>query len=590
MLLKRYLSLARKERKVLTVGILAGIVAGLASGFGVPFFVQHVFRRIFEDTGTTYSLGHLIFIACLLPAVFLVRGIAGYINQYFLQWTVQNMLVEIRHQLFSKLQVLPIAYFERRQSGDLMAKLVGDTLQVQQAILIVARDGFVQPFTFLAGLGYLIYLSLQQSQMGFLLLLILLAPLMVLPIRIIGRHLQRRSRELQHTLGELTDIMAENLRGVVEVRSFNLEERETARFDDKLSAYNRFAMKMAKYYHMTQPFMELLAVGMVSLAFIYSYREGIGFSAFASMGAALFFTIDSVKRLVKMLNGLQKTSGSFERIETVLVEEESVKDAAHPVHLDNPVGNLELQSVRFNYTGEGGPNALEVDDLSIPHGTVCALVGPSGAGKSTFAKLLPRFYDPQEGRILFDGTDIRKLPKESLREWIAFVPQAPVLFNGSVADNIRLARPDASDAEVREAARHAFAEDFILSLPDGYEAQVGENAVRLSGGQRQRLALARAFLKNAPVLILDEATSALDAESEEHIQEALKALACKRTIFIIAHRFATIRMANLILLFEAGRIRCQGSIDTLLKDDLFRRLKEIQDSPPTSASGSDEAG
>ncbi len=572
----RYLALVRGQRKLLAIGVAAGVVAGLASGFGVPFFVEKVFRQIFEDTGRAYSLGYLVLVAALLPGVFLVRGIAGYLNQYFLQWTVQNILMEIRHQLFEKLQVLPVAYFERRQSGDLMAKLVGDTLQVQEAALTVARDGFIQPFTLLAGLGYLGYLAVAQQQAGFLVLLVALSALMILPVRYIGNHLQHRSRQLQQTLGELTSMMAENLRGVVEVRSFNLQERETARFRRKLADYNHFAMKMAKYYHLTQPFMELLAVSMVAVAFVYSYRQGVGFSAFAAMGAALFFSADAVKRMVRLLNSLQKTSGSFERIESVLAEPETVADAPAPVTLAAPVGHLSFTGVRFSYGDSAAAPDLEVPDLDIPFGTTCALVGPSGAGKSTFAKLIPRFYDPQAGAIRFDGVDLRELPTRDLRGWIAFVPQAPVLFDGTVRDNILLARPGASDAQVRAAARAAHAEEFILSLPDGYDSRVGENAVRLSGGQRQRLALARAFLKDAPVLILDEATSALDSESEARIQEALAELARNRTVLIIAHRFATIRLAGRILLFDHGRIRADGPLDAVMADPLFRRLYEGQ--------------
>ena len=572
----RYFQIARNHRRLFIIGIAAGGVAGLASGFGVPFFVEKVFRSIFEDSGRTYALSYLLLVAGLLPLVFLIRGIAYYINQYFLQWAIQNILMEIRHQLFEKLQSLPIMFFERRKSGDLMAKLVGDTLQIQQAILLVARDAFIQPFTFLAGLGYLIYLSITQEQVGFLLLIIVVAPMMVFPIRYIGRHLQRRSRELQHTLGELSDIMAENLRGVVEVRSFNMQRRERERFDGKLRDYNRFAMKIAKYYHMTQPFMELLAVCMVSITFLYSYQKGIGFSAFAAMGAALFFTVDSLKRMVRMFTGIQKTSGSFERVETVLVEPETVTEAAEPVILKAPVGNLSIHDLRFSYTDSVESPDLEINHLDIPLGTTCALVGPSGAGKSTFAKLVQRFYDPQAGCIEFDEVDIRSLKKANLRDSIAFVPQAPVLFNGTIRENILLARPDASEEEVIQAARQSHEEEFILTLPDGYEAMVGEHAVRLSGGQRQRLALARAFLKNAPILILDEATSALDSESEDKIQQALSGLANNRTLLIIAHRFATIRMAERILLFEKGRIRCDGSFSDLLQDDLFRRLYEVQ--------------
>lgn len=572
----RYYRIARQNTKLFMVGISAGAVAGLASGFGVPFFVQKVFKNIFENTDTAYSFSYLVFVAALLPAVFVVRGIASYINQYFLQWAIQNILMQIRHQLFEKLQTLPIGFFERRKSGDLMAKLVGDTIQIQEAILVVARDAFIQPFTFLAGLGYLVYLAATQQQIGFLLLMVLIAPIMIFPIRYVGRHLQYRSRSLQETLGELSDIMAENLRGVVEVRSFNLQDRERQRFDDKLLSYNRYAMKMAKYYHMTQPFMELLAVTMVSLAFLYSFREGVGFSSFAAMGAALFFTVDALKRMAKMFNGLQRSSGSFERIETVLEEEETVSEVDNPVVIEHPKGNLLVENLKFSYQDTLEDLHLEVDYLEIPIGTTCAMVGPSGAGKSTLAKLVQRFYDPQSGTIYFDGTDIRTMKKANLRESIAFVPQSPVLFNGTVRENILLARPNASEEEVFAAARQAHAEEFILSLPDGYDSIVGENAVRLSGGQRQRLALARAFLKNAPILILDEATSALDSESEDKIQRALANLPQDRTLLIIAHRFATIRMAEHILLFDKGKIRCQGDFSTLLQDDLFRRLYEVQ--------------
>ncbi len=572
----RYFSIARQNYKLFLVGMSAGAVAGLASGFGVPFFIQKVFKNIFEDTGNEYAFSYLILVSSLLPVIFIVRGIASYINQYFLQWAIQNILMEIRHRLFEKLQRLPISFFERRSSGDLMAKLVGDTIQIQEAILLVARDAFIQPFTFMAGLGYLIYLAASQQQVGFLLLIVVIAPLMIFPIRYVGRHLKYRSRSLQETLGELSDVMAENLRGVVEVRSFNMQDSERNRFDDKLRKYNRFAMKMAKYYHMTQPFMELLAVTMVSIAFLYSYQKGVGFSAFAAMGAALFFTVDSLKRMAKMFNGLQRASGSFERIETVLDEEESVQDVENPIILENPEGNLVVDKLKFSYMDNAEEPDLEVDYLEIPIGTTCALVGPSGAGKSTLAKLFQRFYDPQDGQILFDNTDIRSIKKSNLRESIAFVPQSPVLFNGTVKENILLARPGASDDEVKAAARKAHAEEFILSLPEGYDSIVGENAVRLSGGQRQRLALARAFLKDAPILILDEATSALDSESEEKIQQALSELPENRTLLIIAHRFATIRMAKRILLFDKGKIRCQGDFPTLLQDDLFRRLYEVQ--------------
>lgn len=576
MIFRRYLTLAKAHRRLLGIGMLSGLVAGIASGFGVPFFVQHVFRNIFENTGEQYTTLYLVLVASLLPLVFLIRGLAGYANQYFLQWGMQNILQDVRQGLFDKLQILPVAYFERRQSGDLMAKLVGDTLQVQQAVYLVAREAFVQPFTLIAGLGYLVFLTVTQRQIGFLLVLVVLAPLMILPIRYIGRNLRKRSAQLQATLGELTEIMAENLRGVVEVRSFNMEAAQAERFRAKLLDYNRFAMKMAKYYHLTQPFMEWLAVLMVSAAFIYSYRTGVGFSAFAAVGAALFFTIDAAKRLLKMVNEVQRNHGSFERIEQVLTEPDTLPDVAAPVQMAAVRGDLTFRGVQFGYGGEVAKPDLVIPELVVPHGSTVALVGPSGAGKSTFAKLLPRFYDPQQGSIELDGVDLRRLSKRQLRQQIAFVPQTPVLFAGTVRENLLMGAPQASETELIQAATAAHAMEFIERLPQGLDTPIGENAVLLSGGQRQRLALARAFLKNAPILILDEATSALDAASEEAIQAALAELARGRTVFIIAHRFATVRIARRILLFDGGQIRADGSFEELLRDPLFRRLHDMQ--------------
>jgi subfamily B ATP-binding cassette protein MsbA len=575
--LRRYIRLARENRGPLFWGVLLGIIAGLSSGFGVPFFVQEVFRKIFEDTGEEYSLRYLFLVASALPAIFLLRGLAYYGNQYLLQLVCQNTLLRIRQQLFGRIQSLPVAYFEKRQSGDLMAKLVGDTLQIQQAVLTVAKEAFSQPFVFMAGLGFLIYLSVSQSEIGFILILIILAPLMVIPVRMIGQRLRIRSRELQATLGRLTEVMAENLRGLFEVRAFNRQKAESDRFDRELRNYNRFAMKMAKYDHLTQPLMEFIAVTMVSLAFVYSYQKGIDFSTFASLGAALYFTVDAVKKIAKMINGVQRVSGAFERIENVLQEPEYLQDPNQPIELPVIKGHLELRQLSFSY--DETPSLQNIQ-LELNPGTICALVGHSGSGKSTLVKLLMRFYDPTAGEILLDGLPILKMRKADLREQIAFVPQQPVLFNTTVAENIALARPSASRQEVIDAAKAAYAHEFIEQMPEGYDTEVGENAVRLSGGQRQRLALARAFLKNAPVLVLDEATSALDRESEENVQKALQNFAKGRTVIIIAHRFPTIRMASWVVLMEQGKIEQQGTPDQMWNNNAFQKL--FQDDAPGS--------
>lgn len=571
---RRYLHIALQNRKLLAIGISTGAIAGLCSGFGVPFFIDRVFRQIFDAAPGSHSFWYLLGIASLLPLIFLLRGISGYINQYTLQWVSQNILRDIRRQLFAKTQSLPIAWFEQRQSGDLMAKMVGDTLQIQHATHLIAKDGFVQPFTFLAGLGFLVFLSLQQQEISFLLLLVILTPALIATVRLIGRKLKKRSRELQATLGNLSDVMAENLRGVTEVRAFNLQVPERQRFESQLTNYNRFAMKMAKYEHLTQPLMEFIAVAMVSVAFLVSYYNQIGFSTFASMGAALFFTADAAKRIVRIFTGYQRTQGSFERVNSILDEPDAIADPPNPLPFPRPRGAIDFEAVAFAY--EAGQTALSVPNLRIEAGSVVALVGPSGAGKSTFARLIPRFYDPTSGTIRIDGIDIRAVRQADLRQFIAFVPQDPVLFNASVADNVRMGDPSADDDAVAAAARRAFADEFIRQLPNGYDTIVGENAVRLSGGQRQRLALARAFLRNAPILILDEATSALDTDSEAHIQSALAAFAKDRTVLIIAHRFATIRLASTILLFDNGLIRAQGDLATVMQDPLFQSLHAHQ--------------
>lgn len=568
--LRRYQRLAGENKRILILGVLCGMIAGLSSGFGVPFFVQTVFRRIFEDADASYSLPYLFLIASALPVIFLIRGLAFYGNQYLLQWVSQNILQRIRQELFRRIQTLPVAWFERRQSGDLMAKLVGDTLQIQEAVRTVSKEGFSQPFTFMAGFGFLVFLSISQQEVGFILLLIILAPLMAVPIRIIGDRLRRRSRDLQSTLGRLTEVMAENLRGLYEVRAFNRQKAEQERFDKELRFYNRFAMKMAKYDHLTQPLMEFIAVSMISLAFVYSYQKQIDFSTFASLGAALYFTVDAVKKIVKMVNGVQRVTGAFERIEAVLQEPEQMSDPPAPLEFGAATGHIQFKDVHFSYGGE--IPALNGVNLELNPGTICAIVGHSGSGKSTLVKLLLRYYDAQSGQILVDGTSVSAVRKAALRDRIAFVPQQPVLFNATVAENIALARPEASREDVVAAAKAAFADDFIQGLDQGYDTQVGENAVLLSGGQRQRLALARAFLKNAPILVLDEATSALDRDSEEHIQQALAHFSKGRTVIIIAHRFSTIRLANWVILMEQGRIEQQGDPEQLWNNELFSKL------------------
>lgn len=572
--LRKYWPLLKPQRGLLITGILLGAVAGWAGGFGAPFFIEKVFKTIFEDQERNYALSYLIGVASLLPLVFVMRGAASYGSQYISSLVGMRVLEKVRGQVFDKIQALPLAWFERRHSGDLLSRIVADTTQVQQALMVMASEGVLQPFQIVAGLSALIYFSIQQSEILFILLLVAMAPLMAWPVRLIGKHLKVRGRQVQEALGSVAESLSENLRGVMEVRAFNLQQREKEGFQKRLDAFLVSSMKVVKYEKLSQPLMEVLAVTLVSISFVYAYRAGISFSVFVAMAMALYFTVDSIKRLVRVLNVVQRSQGALERVEQILDEPESIMAPEKPAFLSKVQGRISFRGVHFSY---GGEPLFRGIDCEIEPGSVCALVGPSGAGKSTFAKLPLRFYDVDSGSVSIDGIDVRQLDLNNLRSAIALAPQAPVLFNDTVLNNILIGRAGASREEVINAAKAAQAHDFIEQLDNGYDTQVGENAVRLSGGQRQRLALARAFLKNAPILILDEATSALDSESEARIQEALEKLVKGRTVLMIAHRFSTLKLCDRILVFDQGQIVASGPHEELIRSsELYHQLYQRQ--------------
>ena len=319
-------------------------------------------------------------------------------------------------------------------------------------------------------------------------------------------------------------------------------------------------MKVVKYRQAISPSIEVVASTGFAAALFFGVREGMTLEGFMTLGMALYMSYEPIKKLGTIHSLFRQGGAAIERIEFILREPNTLPDPVSPKPFAAPQLAIRFENLSFAY---GQESVLREVNLEIPIGKVIALVGPSGAGKSTFASLIPRFYDPQSGRITLDGIDLREFSKKDLRDHIAVVPQMPSLFAGTIAENIRIGRLDASEAEVTEAARKAHADEFIRTLPDGYQTQVGERGDQLSGGQRQRIAIARAFLRDAPILILDEATSALDSESEAMVQQALAELVKGRTTFIIAHRFSTITIADRILVFQGGRIVADGTHEQL---------------------------
>jgi subfamily B ATP-binding cassette protein MsbA len=570
-----YFRYLRPHRGLLALGIFCGVLSGVASGFGLPYMTIKVFPVMFSSSGEPLSYWELFLIALWLPAVFVVRGVAGYFNTYIIQLVGTRVLENIRLDFFRKLQVLPLSFFQKNSTGDLLSRGLADANQLQFTLTTAANEIVKSPATLLGAIGFVAYRAYHVQGMALVLVALAVVPVCVLPIRYVGKKLIRRAGRIQAELGAVTDRMSENLSATKEVRAFNLEEREIGRFATASRALIGAQMKFFKYEKVLTPLIEIISAFGISFTLLYSYKVHLDQTTFLSLIAAIFTCYDPIKKLGSLNNEWKRGLGALDRLEEVLNAPVVITDAPNARPLPRAEGHLAFEDVSYSYLP--GEPVLHHVSAQVPVGTVCALVGPSGAGKSTFANLVPRFYDPGSGRVTLDGHDLRSLRLADLRQNIAIVSQDPVLFNDTVYNNLLLASPSATRELVLGAARDAFAHDFISAFPLGYETIVGERGARLSGGQKQRLALARAFLRNAPILILDEATSALDSQSEQMIQEALRKLVVGKTVIIIAHRFSTIRDASLILVFDQGEIVAQGNHASLYAGNaLYKSLYDRQ--------------
>lgn len=568
---RRYLSSCRT---VFIWGVVAGIVTGIASGAGVPYFIKYVFSEVFESPAGTYTGVEILLIACQLPGVFLLRGITGFLNQYWMNYCGLTILQGIRFDLFSKIQHLPLAYHDKNKSGDLLSRILSDTTLLQNTLQETANGIFAYPLQVTGAFAYLIYLSIQEKEAIFIVFILLAAPLAIVPVILVGRRLKKHGLDMQVSQGEMTEGLSENLDSTTEIRTFNLQEQQISIFDTFLGKLFKKQMKVVKYERLAQPLVEFLASALVAFTFVFCYQNSVPLSTFLAVGGVMFMTYDPLKKIFRLYGNIQKSQGAIDRINQILDEPDSIEDPENPVELTHLKGKITFNDVSFGYEEVPVLNSI---NITIDPGSVVALVGPSGAGKSTFAKLIPRLYEVSSGSIRIDDTDIRNLRKQDLRNQMAVVSQHPVLFNDTLFNNILIGKPNATEEEVYHAARSAFAHNFISELDKGYQTMAGERGGRLSGGQRQRIAIARAFLRNSPILILDEATSALDSHSEEEIQKALSSLVIGKTVIIIAHRFSTIRLADSILVFENGNLLASGPHDQLYKaDPLYTALYNKQ--------------
>ena len=590
---KLYLPYLKGSRTLLFLSLVAAIVFAAANAIGLPFLIGKVLPAVFGDEASRavplltwpkwlggqpafyLPKGHEVaFAVAFLPAVWLVRGLGEFFSTFLLNLAGLRVIEAVRRDVFAKLQQLHLGFFGKHSIGDLLSRLISDPNSVRLVLVDVSNDLIVQPLTLLFALGYVVMICFAHDKGYWFLACLLVVPASVFLVRGVAMRIQKRMRQGMESASDLNSIAVENLQSAREVRAYGLQGRESRRFNLASQEGLRIQGKLVRYEKALSPLVELTAAAGISAAIAVGAMNGFTLAELISLIVAFYFAYGPIKRLGNVASRLSMAAPGLVRLEEVIVAPIEVADAADARPLARVRGDLEMNGVSFSY----GADPVLVDvTLKVPAGQSVALVGPSGAGKSTFVNLVPRFFDPQQGAILIDGHDLRAVRQGDLRANIALVSQEPVLFNESILENIRLGRPAATDAEVREAARLAGALEFIEAQPDGFLTKVGERGGRLSGGQRQRVSIARAFLKDAPLLILDEATSALDTDTERSIQQSLALLMKGRTTLIVAHRFSTIRDVDRVLVFDGGRIVADGTRESVYaSSDLFRRLWDNQ--------------
>jgi subfamily B ATP-binding cassette protein MsbA len=567
----------------LILGLLAGIGFAAVNGC-LPLVIQKVGGSVFKGgmsqsqlmSGAFQQEGpgieKVLWICLLVPVIMLVRSLLSYGNTYCLTWVSLKVLRDIRRKVFGHLMEQSLDFFNRSQSGRLLSRVLNDTRVAQEALVGIIGDIIKEPLTVIA-----MVVVVMRIDWKFSFVTLFLFPVCLVPIIVYGRKVRKAGKAEENEAGIMAVILQESFAGIRVIKSFAREKFQLALFDKSSDIQFASSLNVQKSSAIVQPMIETVAAFGVSLALFYVYFGHLSLGKFLALMTGMFLLYEPVKKVSRIHLTLQKCLSASTSIFELLATHPTINNEKDALPLMKCTGHIVLKDLTFHYGIKNATPALHEINLTIQPGQKIALVGASGAGKSTILALLLRFYDPQEGAVLIDGHDVRSLQLDSLREQIGVVTQENFLFHDTIYENIRFGRLDATQVEIEEAARQAFAHDFILAQPKGYETMVGDKGCLLSGGQQQRLAIARALLKGAPILLLDEATSALDSESERMIQMALQRLEEGRTVIAIAHRLSTVLASDVIVVMDQGCIAAMGTHRELLSSsEIYRKLYELQ--------------